>query len=406
MARYLYKAVTQDGKLLSGDIDADSIETANRLLGEKGYIPSEIREPSEMIPPISWTLFREWISPVKIPELILFTKQFRTLMNAGISIMSVFTILEAQCENVTIKKIMSSMARNLKEGATLTTAFRNHKKTFNDLYCSMIHAGETSGKLSEILDRLIYIMDHEHRVKSDIKSAMQYPMIVGIFLIAAFFILLTFVIPKFVSIFMKSGIDLPLPTRICMGLYTFLNNHWMAIIIVTFLVGIGTVYFLQTKRGKLIRDMFLLRLPLLGPLFIKAAMSRFASLFSILLSSGVGILEAINILSATIGNHAISREFEKVKGRLEEGRGIAQPLKKAKYFTPIVINMIAIGEESGNLDQMLGEISTHYDAEVEYAMKKLSDSIGPLLTLSLAGIVGFFALAIFLPMWDLTKILK
>jgi len=162
-------------------------------------------------------------------------------------------------------------------------------------------------------------------------------------------------------------------------------------------------YYLKTEQGRYVRDAFLMKLPIIGPLFIKAAMSRFASIFAILQSSGVAVLDSMKILSGTIGNTAIAREFDRIISRLEEGRGIAEPLKRANYFTPIVINMIAIGEESGNLDEMLGEISIHYDFELEYAMNKLSEAIGPILTVGLAAVVGFFALAIFLPMWDLTK---
>ena len=154
------------------------------------------------------------------------------------------------------------------------------------------------------------------------------------------------------------------------------------------------------------RDSLLMQVPVVGPLLIKTAMSRFASIFAILQSSGVGVLDAMKILSDTINNAAISREFDHIKHLLEEGRGISGPLKTAKYFTPMVINMVAIGEESGNLDEMLREVAVHYDTEVEYAMTKLSDAIGPILMVGLAAVVGFFALAIFLPMWDLTKMVK
>jgi len=197
---------------------------------------------------------------------------------------------------------------------------------------------------------------------------------------------------------------LPLPTKICMAMYQFLSEHWFFIALVV-VAGISAlISYLRTEPGKYMRDVFLMRLPVIGKLFLKAAMSRFASIFSILQSSGVDILDSMKILSGTIGNTAIAREFENITNRLEEGRGIAEPLKESSYFTPIVVNMIAIGEESGNLDEMLGEISAHYDFELEYAMNKLSEAIGPILTVGLAAVVGFFALAIFLPMWDLTKV--
>ena len=165
------------------------------------------------------------------------------------------------------------------------------------------------------------------------------------------------------------------------------------------------IYF-KTDQGMLVRDSFLLRVPIVGPLLIKAAMSRFSSIFAILQASGIGVLQSIKILSGTIGNTAISNQFEKIREKLEDGRGITDPLKSAKYFPPLVINMIAIGEESGTLDEMLLEVSHHYDEEVGYAVKKLSDAIGPMLAVGLSAMVGFFALAIFLPMWDMTKIVK
>jgi len=189
-------------------------------------------------------------------------------------------------------------------------------------------------------------------------------------------------------------------------MYNLTVNYWYLLVGGLIAIGVSLTFYLKTVQGRFIRDAFLMKLPILGPLFVKAAMSRFASIFSILQSSGVPVLESITILSGTIGNTAISREFDKIFDQLEEGRGISKPLESAKYFTPIVINMVAVGEESGNLDEMLKEVADHYDVEMEYAMKKLTDAIGPVLTIGLAVVVGFFALAIFLPMWDLVGIVK
>jgi len=191
-----------------------------------------------------------------------------------------------------------------------------------------------------------------------------------------------------------------------MAMYFFLANYWYLLVGGAVAVLAALSYYLRTEQGKFVRDSLLMGLPGLGPLFVKAAMSRFASIFAILQSSGVGVLASMKILSVTIGNYAIAREFEKISERLEEGRGIAVPLGSAKYFSPIVVNMVAIGEESGSLDEMLREVAEHYDVELEYTMKKLSDAIAPVLTVGLAVVVGFFALAIFLPMWDLTKMVK
>jgi type IV pilus assembly protein PilC len=328
------------------------------------------------------------------------------MLRSGVSMMKLLQVLEDQTENQVLKKIIFSMSQDIKDGASLHNAFAKHPRTFSDLFCGMVRAGEASESLPDILDRIIYILDHENKIKSDIKSALQYPIIVISFLFLAFFILLTFVIPKFVSIFMSAGLNLPIPTKICLLMYNLLVNYWYLLVGGLIAIGMLLTFYLKTVQGRFIRDAFLMKLPILGSLFVKAAMSRFASIFSILQSSGVPVLESMTILSGTIGNTAISREFDKIFDQLEEGRGISKPLESAKYFTPIVINMVAVGEESGNLDEMLKEVADHYDVEMEYAMKKLTDAIGPVLTIGLAVVVGFFALAIFLPMWDLVGIVK
>jgi type II secretory pathway component PulF len=188
-----------------------------------------------------------------------------------------------------------------------------------------------------------------------------------------------------------------------MLMYTLLTQYWLYIIIFLLVALIGAARLIKTDQGRLLKDKLLMQIPIIGPVLVKSAMSRFSSIFSILQSSGITVLESLHILKDTINNEAISREFERIRELLEEGRGISKPLGQARYFTPMVVNMVAVGEESGNLDDMLKEIAIHYDAEVEYATKGLSDAIGPILIIGLAAVVGFFALAIFLPMWDLTK---
>jgi type IV pilus assembly protein PilC len=406
MPNFIYKAINESGNTTKGEIDADSVETANNILVARGYIPMEVVKKDAVSSGAGWSRIKDNLTKVKSPELILFTKQIRTMIRSGLPILTLLQVLENQTENPKLKMIVTEMSRDIKEGSTLHDAFEKHPKVFSPLYCSMVLAGEASGALPEVLERLTYIIEHEHKVKSDIKSALQYPMIVAIFLIAAFFILLTFVIPKFIAIFISAGLDLPLPTRICMVMYDFLVNYWHFLAIGVIGTVLALVSYFRTSQGKFVRDTYLMKIPVIGPLLIKSAMSRFASIFAILQSSGVAVLDSMAILTGAIGNAAISREFKRIRDLLEEGQGITSPLKSAKYFTPMVINMVAVGEESGNLDEMLKEIADHYDVEIEYAVHKLSEAIGPLLTIGLAAVVGFFALAIFLPMWDLTKIVK
>jgi type II secretory pathway component PulF len=406
MPTFSYQAINEAGATVSGEIEAESLQTANSLLASRGYIPTRVRAEQPALSGLQMSRLRERFSPIKAPELILFTKQFKTMFSAGVSMMNMLGILEQQTENLRLRRILGTMHQDIKEGASLHEAFSKHKKVFSPLYCSMIRAGEASGALPEVLERLIYIIEHEHKVKSDIKSALTYPIIVVVFLFSAFLVLITQVIPKFVNIFKNAGLTLPLPTQICLLIYQFLSNYWYIILGGVALAIIFLYYYLKTDQGKFTRDTLLMQVPLLGPLFRKSAVSRFASIFSILQASGVDVLDSMDILTGTIGNVAVARELEGIKDSLAEGRGIAGPLGQAKYFTPMLINMVAIGEESGKLESLLRDVAEHYDTEVEYSMKKLSEAIGPLLTVGLAAVVGFFALAIFLPMWDLTLLAK
>ena len=407
MVTYAYKSIDESGAALSGELEADSREMATAILEARGYLPTQVNEKGGGDDAaFSLNRLKERLTPVKAPELIIFTKQFKTMLRAGVPMVKLLQIMEKQAENLRLKRITRTMVDDISGGSSLYDAFRKHPGVFSPLYCGMVQAGEASGALPTVLDRLTYIIDHEHKIRADIKAALQYPIIVVVFLAAAFFILLTFVIPKFVNIFKAAGLNLPIPTKICLFLYQFLADYWQLLIGALFAVGIGLFLYLRTEQGRYVRDLIVLRLPILGDLFVKAAMSRFASIFAILQSSGVSVLEAMRILAITVGNTAIAKEFQQIGEKLEEGRGIAAPLEKAAFFTPIVVNMVAIGEESGKLDEMLMEISEHYDMEVDYATKKLSDAIGPLLTVGLAAVVGFFALAIFLPMWDMIGIVK
>lgn len=406
MPLYTYQAINESGVSVTGTIEADTIDTATSTLAGRGLIPSKVtaQKTAQSLAALARVL--QHLRPVKTMDLILFTKQFRTMIRAGVPMMILLQTLETQTEDNQLKQIIVTMRQEISEGASLYDAFRKHPRYFSPLYCSMVRAGEASGALPEVLDRLIYIMEHEHKIRTDIRSAMQYPIIVFSFLIIAFFVLLTYVIPKFSIIFQRSGIELPLLTKLCIILYDFLVDYWIVVLIAVVLIGVFLFYYLRSEKGRLARDTLLLNLPLLGPLFVKAAMARFSSIFSILQSSGVAVLESMYILTGTINNAAIARDFNQITERLEEGRGISRPLRQSQYFTPIVINMVAIGEESGNLEEMLTDIAKHYDAELEYTMKRLSDSIGPIMTVGLAIVIGFFALAIYMPMWDLTRMVK
>ena len=405
MPKYIYQAINDNGITVSGNLEAESVDVANFILISRNLIPSKINEQSKYGDNHWWESILG-TGKVKVMELIMFTKQLHSMLIAGIPMLRILSILEDQTESKALKEAVLKIIQDINQGSSLSDAMDKHPKIFSRLYCDMVKAGEMSGSVPIVLDRLIYIIEHEAKVKSDIKSAFRYPLIVIIALGIAFIVLLTFVIPQFVSVFSNAGLILPLPTQFAMFLYSFLSNYWYLIIAVIVIIVFGMISYFKTSNGKFVRDSFLLEMPIVGPVFKKAALSRFASIFAILQTSGVPIMQSLTILSATMGNEALTRSFDHIRERIKEGAGISTPLRSAKYFTPMVIDMIAIGEESGNIDEMLRAVAKHYDDEVEYAIKGLSDAIGPILIVGLAAIVGFFALCIFLPMWDLTKLAK
>jgi type IV pilus assembly protein PilC len=407
MAFFTFKALNEIGDEISGEIEAESKSQAMELISLKGYIPESVKKKSGSSNKNQASKrFEELFTSIKPKEIVLYSMQLKALIQAGVSIIQIFQIMAQQTENQRLRRATIEIMENIRQGASLYDAFSSHKTIFNNLYLSMIKAGEVSGTLPNVLDRLIYILEHEEKVRSDIKAAIRYPIMVVFFLIIAFFVLLTFVIPKFVGIFENAGLELPMPTKICMVLYSVLHNYWPYMLLFSVGFIIVLLRYIKTEKGHFMKDLFLMKIPLIGPLFIKSAMARFGSIFSILQASGVSVIESFKILSETINNRAITKEFDKIQELLVEGHGISSPLKKAKFFTPMVVNMVAIGEESGDLDLMLDEVAKHYDREVEYATKNLSDSLGPILIVGLAAVVGFFAAAIFLPMWDLTKMVK
>jgi type II secretory pathway component PulF len=407
MPSFSYKAFNASGGAVSGVIEADSAEMAADLLFSKGYVPSHVTAQKAAFESGWEARLRKMTSRVPAKDLILFTKQFRSMLHAGVPLMRIFQVLEAQTQNAALKRAVADISRSVKEGSTLSLAMERNSHIFSPLYSNLVKAGEVSGSLPEVLARLVYIIEHEAKIKADIKSALQYPLMVTIALGIAFFVLLTFVIPQFATMFSRAGLNLPLPTKIAMGMYKFISVYWYLGLGGLILLVAGLRYFLGTEQGQYLKDTLLLRLPIAGPLFVKAIMSRFASIFAILQSSGVPIMVSMKVLSGAIGNKAISVEFDQVREQMQEGKGIAVPLSsRAKHFTPMVIDMIAIGEESGTIEEMLNQVSVHYDDEVAYAVKGMSDALGPILIVGLAAVVGFFALAIFLPMWDMTKMAR
>lgn len=406
MPTFAYRAYTDSGTETRGKLEAENEQLAMAAVAAKGLIPSAINQ-------VGGGMDLAWLKKaakksgkVKAADLILFTKQFRTMFRAGLSITRLLEVLEQQTQHTGLKHAIVRITSDIRSGSALHEAFRRHPAIFNSLYCSMLQSGETSGSLVEVMERMIYIIEHDYKVRKQISSALVYPAVVVVMLVAAFIFLISFVLPQFVTMFANAGVELPLPTRINMAIYELLKGYWPYLLVGLAGAGVGFRFWAKTTRGRYILDSLFLRMPLIGPVLQKGAMSRFASIFAILQSSGVSVLESIRVISGIIGNAVIAKEFDRLREKLEEGRGISGPLRTSRWFTPMVINMIAIGEESGNLEEMLREVASHYDFEVEYAVGRMTELITPILTVGLAGVVGFVVLSIYLPLADLIKVVK
>ena len=401
MTAFKYKARDKFGKAINGVLEASSPEMVASQLEGLGNIPVFIQEKKKDI--ISFD-FLQRRAGVRLEDLILFSRQLSTLVGAGIPLLSSLDALSEQTESKRMKEVINTVKNDIEGGNSLSDALARHPTVFSGLYVSMIQAGEVTGALDEILDRLATITEYEKDTRARIKTATMYPKIVVIAMSTAFIILVTFVVPRFAAMFSRFEATLPLPTRIMIGISDVFRDYWFVMLLVASFVVMGFHWYTITKWGRLRWDDLKLRTPVFGPLFLKIAMSRFTHILGMLMRSGIHILETLEIASATTGNSVISKELEKLRESVREGSGLSEPLKQSGVFTPMVVQMISVGEQSGKLDEMMAKVSQYYELEVEYTIKNLSTLIEPALIVGIGGMVLFMALAIFLPMWDMARI--
>ncbi|HHT9127093.1 MAG TPA: type II secretion system F family protein [Candidatus Brocadiia bacterium] len=403
MPIYRYKARDKYGKAITGAMEAPSYEKLGLQLYGLGYIPVFLEEARGETVALNLIEKYRW---VKTEHLILFTRQLATMLNAGIPLSRALESLATQTEGTKLKRIITEVRRDIEAGSTFSDALSKHGRVFSALYVSMVKAGEASGTLDQILNRLVALTEHERDTRARLKSATRYPKIVVLGITAAFTILMTFVVPKFIGIFERAGLTLPLPTRILIFINHMVHTYWYVLIGV---VGIGFLVFYQyirTKKGRRQWDTLKIKIPIIGPLFLKVAMSRFSSVLGTLYKSGLPILQALDIVSDVVGNAFIAELVKELRGRVREGEGLAQPMKEYSVFPPMVVQMVTVGEETGAMDEMLAKVSQYYDTEVDYAIKNLSTLVEPILLLFLGIMVAFLALSIFMPMWDLTQMVR
>ncbi|HHL73593.1 MAG TPA: type II secretion system F family protein [Bacteroidetes bacterium] len=401
MPAFSYKALNPSGMIVEDVLEAPHAGAVADKLESLGFHPIKISRASGM----GGGFELPGTKPaVKTNDIIVFTRQLTTLLRAGVPLLSCLDALTEQADNPAMREIISKIYVDIESGISFSEALAKHPKVFEEMYINTIRAGEMGGALDDVLTRLADLLEYDRETKARIKAAMRYPVIVIVSIIVAVLSLMMFVVPKFIDMFQKLGVELPLPTRILIGMHAGLTEYWYIILTVLTVAGVAFKFWSKTDNGRYQWDYVKLKLPVFGNLLMKSSMSRFTRMFETLNRSGLPILQTLEIVARTVGNEVVGREIEKASLGIRKGEGIAVPLKQSKLFPPMVVRMIAIGEQSGSLDEMLMNISKHYDTEVDYAVKNLTSMIEPIITVALGVIVLFLALAIFLPMWDMTKI--
>ncbi|MGA2464732.1 MAG: type II secretion system F family protein [Thermodesulfobacteriota bacterium] len=405
MPIFKYRVRDKSGKSIAGTIDAPNVQMAGDQLYTLGYFPISIEEIGEAISlDLSALLTR--FQKVKLEELIVFSQQLSTLYKAGLPLLSGLESITQQVKNKKFKMTLEEVRNQVEGGSTLHEAMSKYPEVFSTIYVNMVRAGETSGMLGEALDRFITLSDREISTQQRVKEATRYPKIVILSLTVAFAVLLTFVIPRFAQIFAQFKTPLPLPTRIMIGINTVFQNYWYLVLIVVFGIPILLRRYLRTESGRYFWDRLKLRIPVFGPIFLKIALSRFSYTFAMLNRSGIPILQTLEITSTTINNMNLSQSIEEISRNVREGRSLADAMRETEKFTPLIIQMVSVGESSGTLESMLMRITEYYDIEVDNLIKKMSTYIEPFLTLFLGVVVLFLALAVFLPWWNMAKLFR
>jgi len=401
MPAFEYKAVTSTGQIVTEVLDAPNEQGVSKELYKKGYRPISITKKKGTSADQSKSgeiaLFKK---KIKTEEIVLFTRELVTLLKAGVPMLTALEALSSQATKE-MGEILNKIYVDVMSGRSFSQALAQHPKVFSTLFVNSVHAGEMSGSLDEVLERMAVVLKKDEETRKKVKSAMKYPTFVTTAMAGAFVVLMTQVVPKFAAMFEGLGTELPIFTRILMGTSNFVSNNVLYILAIVAVSGVGFTLFVRTEQGRLWWDGTKMKIPVMGELVTKSSMARFTMMFETLNRSGLPILQTLNTVSGAVGNAVIEKTIKQVASGVERGQGIAGSMKKQTIFPKMVVQMIAIGEQSGSLDDMLNSVSNHYDTEVEYAIKGLTQMIEPILTVAIGGMVVVMALGIFLPMWSL-----
>ncbi len=397
MAVYIWVGKNRKGEVQKGEMDAGGEEAVRNHLTRLKITPTRIKKkPKDLFENVSF------LQPVvKQKDVILFCRQFSTMIDAGLPIIQCLDILHSQQENATFKKMLKNVKDSVESGSTLAEALKAYPKHFDDLFINMIHAGETGGILDTILRRLSTYMEKAAKLKAKVKGAMTYPIVTIVIAIVVLAVILIFVIPVFEEMFADFGADLPTPTKVVIAMSEFAQSKagYILVAIILFVFAFRRTY--KTEKGRAVIDRSVLRLPVFGDLLRKVAVAKFTRTMGTMLGSGVAILEALDIVGKTAGNKTIEDAIAKVRSGISEGRTMADPLTESGVFPSMVCQMISVGEATGALDAMLGKIADFYDEEVDQAVENLTSLIEPFMLVFLGVTIGGLVVAMYLPIFKM-----
>ncbi|SDK31921.1 type II secretion system F family protein [Halanaerobium congolense] len=406
---YSYKARGQSGQVLNGNLEAASREDAANQLRERNLYAVSIktvesggeRKESRLTRDINLSEFNIFGGGYKISELANFAQRLSVLITAGIPIVRSITIIKKQSNSKHEKNMLEKLLSRVEAGETLSSALKEHPKYFPKLFIHLIKAGETGGVLDEVLSELVEYYRERDKTNKQVKSALYYPIVIVIVAVIAVFILIGFVLPNILKMLVNFGGEIPLPTKILIFVSNIISNYWWAILIVL-LAGLFLLStYIKTPKGKLNKDKLLLEIPVIGDLIRKVVIARFASTMALLIKSGVNIINALPVIEEVVNNEVFADILLETRMRVREGSTLSEPIRQSGEFPPMVVQMLKVGEESGNIEDMLNKISDYYDMEVANAIEGSISLIEPVMIIILAVIVGGIVASIILPLFSI-----
>lgn len=402
MPLFEYKAISQAGDSINGRYNAKDRSEIMQMLRSKSYHPVQIKEVSEGTDLSKLKVFNK----VKTKDVAIFSRQFYAMLNAGVTIIQCLDILRLQTEKPYFREVIEKVYESVQKGSTLSEAMKEHQSVFPELFVSMVEAGEASGNLDIIMERMATHYEKENKIQNKIKGAMTYPMVLAVVSVAVVIFMLVAILPTFLGMFEGTDVPLPGPTLFLLNISDALQNYWYLFLVGTILLVYIIRRYIQTPVGRQQFDMLKLKIPVIKNTVIKVSTSRFTRTLSTLLASGIPLLQAMDIVAKVVGNRVIANGIISVKEDMRKGYDLAGPIQRLNLFPPMVHSMIRIGEESGSLDDVLQRTADFYDEEVDVAIQKMTSMLEPIMIILMAVVIGFLVIAMYMPMMDMMQTIQ